>query len=73
MLIRTKYNPGDKVWVLHDNQVQQRTVQSLRAYAGQLGKHENEYYLGLKGANKWEMWHNESRLYKEKKDLLAAV
>ena len=68
VLVKTKYNIGDKVWYISSNKVQSLDITGVRVCVEPEEERKVEYILHFNSS-----WINEDKLFKSKKELLESL
>ncbi len=68
VLVKTKYNIGDKVWYLSNNRVQSLDITGVNVCVESKKECKVEYILHFNSS-----WVNEGKLFKSKKELLESL
>ena len=68
VLVKTKYNIGDKVWFISNNRVQSLDVTGVGICSELEAECKVEYILHFNSS-----WVNENKLFKSKKELLESL
>ncbi len=68
ILVKTKYNIGDKVWLISNNQVQSLDITGVRVCIDATEGEKVEYILHFNSS-----WMDQGKLFQSKKELLASL
>lgn len=68
VLVKSKYNIGDKVWYISNNRVQSMDITGVNVCVESKEECKVEYILHFNSS-----WVNEDKLFKSKKELLESL